>query len=266
MPNPKKVLILVLSSDKEPYRSIETLGQRATWAATAVPEAPVSFYYGTTTGPGFWSMAVTSKLLHLLGLHELRNSFLRRTGPRYSLSARERGDRIDVRIPDIYGNIGAKTLGALRYVLQAHQFDFLFRTNTSSYVFLPLLHQFVQSLPDKAYYAGFLGQTPQMTFVGGAGILLSRDAVAFAAQDSGWDWDLMDDLALARSMARAGIAPRPLPRIDVRSPDRVTSVPPAQWQTCFHVRCQSAGDRMRDIETMRRVHSAYTSAWCSPAK
>ena len=264
MPHPKKVLVLVLSSDKEPYRSIETLGQRATWAATAIPGAPVLFYYGVTTGLGYWSMAVTSKLLHRLGLHELRKSLLRRTGPRYALRTRECGDRIDVQIPDIYGNIGAKTVGALRHVLQAHQFDFLFRTNTSSYVFLPLLQRFVQSAPDQACYAGFLGQTPQMTFVGGAGILLSRDMVAFAAQDPAWDWDLMDDLALALSIARAGVDPRPLPRIDLRSPDRVTSVPTEQWLTCFHVRCQAAGDRMQDIETMRRVQAAYASAWnCS---
>jgi hypothetical protein len=261
MPEMKKVLVLVLSFDKEPYRSIETQGQRRTWAATALPQVPVLFYYGVISGLAYWSVAGMCKVLHLLGQHGLRKSFLRLTGTRYALRARETSDRIDVDIPDISGNIGAKMVGALRQVLRSHSFDYLFRTNTSSYVFLPLLHQFVQSLPRIGFYAGLLGQAPNMTFVGGAGILLSRDMVEFAARDAGWDWDLMDDLAMARSMARAGVPPRPLPRIDVMSPDQVPHVPADQWRTCFHVRCRSAGNRLQDIETMSRVHAAYLAAW-----
>jgi hypothetical protein len=259
--NPKKVLVLVLSFDREPYRSIETQGQRPTWVAAAPPNVPVLFYYGVTRGLSYWPVAVMSRVLFLLGQPGLRKAFLRRTGARYALRARETGDQINVRIPDIYGNIGAKTVGALRHVLRSHSFDYLFRTNTSSYVFLPLLHQFVQTLSGTGCYAGLLGQTPKMTFVGGAGILLSRELVEFAVGDAAWDWDLVDDLALARSMARAGVAPRPLPRIDVLSPDEVPLVPPDQWRTCFHVRCRSAGNRLQDIESMRRVHAAYLTAW-----
>ena len=177
------------------------------------------------------------------------------------MRARETGDRIEVGIPDFYSNIGAKTLGALRHVLKSYSFDYLFRTNTSSYVYLPLLHQFVQSLPPKGYYAGLLAQSLNITFAAGAGILLSRDLVEFAVGDAGWDWDLIDDLALARSMARAGVAPRPLPRIDVVSPDQVPLVPADQWKSCFHARCLSLSNRLQDIETMRQVHAAYLAAW-----
>ena len=257
----KKVLILVLSCDLEPWRRIESEGQRTTWASTSLPDVPVLFYYASTKRLAYWWFGVVSRGLHRLGQHRLRSLFLRYTGPKYALDTQQAGDRIYVNIPGTFSNIGAKTVGALRHVLRSHSSDYLFRTNISSYVFLPLLHQFVQSLPGTGYYAGLLGQAPDMTFVGGAGILLSRDMVEFAAQDAGWDWDLMDDLAMARSMARAGAAPRPLPRIDVLSPDQVPLVPPDQWRTCFHVRCRSAGNRLQDIETMKRVHAAYLAAW-----
>ena len=257
----KKVLILVLSCELEPWRRIESEGQRTTWASTSLPDVPVLFYYASTKSLAYWWFGIVSRGLHKLGQQRLRSFFLRYTGPKYALGTRQAGDRIYVNIPGTFSNIGAKTVGALRHVLANHAFDYVFRTNTSSYVYLPLLHQFVQSLPGTGYYAGLLGQSLNMTFVGGPGILLSRDLVEFATRDAGWDWDLMDDLAMARSMARAGVAPRPLPRIDVTSPDQVPLVPADQWKTCFHVRCKSAGDRLQDIETMKRVHAAYLAAW-----
>jgi hypothetical protein len=253
----KKVLVLVLSLDKEPYRSIEVQGQRTTWASQALPNVPVFFYYGVTTGPAYWVLGMVSRALHNANQERLRCLLLRRIGVGYSLRTRERGDRIQVRVPDIYGTIGAKTVGALRHVLSAHRFDYLYRTNTSSYVHLPLLHHFVQSVPATGYYAGSLVHTQGLTCASGSGFLLSRDLVEFAARDARWDWDLVDDLALGRSMARAGVAPQALPRIDVSTPDQVSHVASALWRNCFHVRCKSVGDRLGDIETMQRVHAAY---------
>jgi len=48
------------------------------------------------------------------------------------LRCEQREDRLHVGVPDISGNISAKTIGAFRHVLAHHHFDYLFRTNTSS--------------------------------------------------------------------------------------------------------------------------------------
>jgi len=118
----------------------------------------------------------------------------------------------------------------------------------------------VQSLPASGYYGGFLGETSGIKFVGGAGILLSRDLVEYAARDKRWDWDLMDDVALARCLERAGVLPRELSRIDVVSLQQVRDIHPERWRNCFHVRCRSAGDRSREVETMHLVHAGYLKA------
>lgn len=257
----KRVLVLVLGCDRQPWRRIEAEGQRTTWLSNAIPNVRVLYYYGTAKGLGYWSVAIMSKGLHVLRQERLRGLFLRLTGSRYALAARETGDRLYLQIPETFGNIGAKTVGALRYVLGRYEFDYVYRTNISSYTHLPLLQEFVQSLPETRYYGGFLGQERNISFAAGSGILFSRDLVEFAARDPEWNWELMDDVALACSMTRAGVQPQAIPRIDIDSPDKVALVAPDRWRTCFSVRCKSAGNRLQDIETMRRVHAVYLRAW-----
>lgn len=257
----KTVLVLVVASDLEPWRSIEILGQRTTWATPTQKAATVLFYYGKTHGIEYWMAAAISKFLHIAGQDRLRRTFLRACGTRYKLRTSEFGDRLEVDIPGIQGNIGAKTIGAFRHVLRDRAFDYIFRTNTSSYVCLPQLRNFVQTIPAMKYYGGVVGQTLGLPFVSGAGILLSRDLVETATRDSDWDWDLMDDQALASCMARAGVSPQNVERIEVSTQEQVALIPPSQWRNRFHVRCKSNCNRLCDIDIMKCVHTAYRTAW-----
>jgi len=259
----KKVLVLVLSFEKEPWRSIETLGQRATWAAKPITDVPVYFYYGVISGPRYWAYSTISKGLHMMGQPRLRRAFLRFIGPRHTFRARQSGDRIDVDVPDFYGNLGAKTVAAFRHVLKEHPFDYLYRTNTSSYTYLPLLRQYVQSLPATRYYGGPIDIKPDVSVINGAGLLMSRDMVELTAYDPSFDWDLMEDAAIAHSLARAGVRPQSLPRILLTSTVAVQSVLPDQWRNCFNVRCKTEGNRFDDINTMKAVHAAYLRTWGS---
>ncbi len=257
----KKVLVLVLGFDKEPWCSIERLGQRATWAAKPPDDVPVYFYYGVIGGPRYWAYAAISNGLHKLGRHGLRRAFLRFIGPRHTFRSRQSGDRIDVDVPDFWGNLPAKTAAAFRHVLKEHSFDYLFRTNTSSYNYLPLLRQFVQTLPATRYYGGPIHPMPDVCHVNGAGILMSRDMVELAAYDPALDWSVGDDDAIAHSLDRIGVHPHAIPRMLVTSTPAVQSVPPDRWRNCFHVRCKTEGNRYDDISTMKAVHAAYLKAW-----
>jgi len=257
----KKVLVLVLSFDKEPWHSIERLGQRTTWAAKPVADVPIYYYYGVIGGPRYWVYGAISNGLHRMGQPRLRRAFLRFVGPRHTFRATQSGDRIDVDVPDFWGNLAAKTVTAFRHVLKEHSFDYLYRPNTSSYNYLPLLRQYVQSLPSTRYYGGPIHPTPDVCHVNGAGILMSRDMVELTAYDPSFDWEQGDDEAIAHSLARAGVWPHAVPRILVTSTAAVQSVPPDQWRNRFHVRCKTEGNRYDDINTMKAVHAAYLKTW-----
>jgi hypothetical protein len=155
----------------------------------------------------------------------------------------------------LYINVGAKTLAAFSHVLAQQEFDFLFRTNTSSYVNKALLSSFVNGLPRDAYYGGFVGWDAGIPYASGTGILLSRDLVEAAVRDPQWEFDYMDDVALGRSMHRAGIAVNDQPRIDLPSITDLEQRKPEEIAAHFLVRCRSAHDRSQDAAIMRRVHT-----------
>jgi hypothetical protein len=259
-----RVLVLVLSLDREPWKTIEMEGQRATWASPHAEEAgeiPTLFYYGLTSGLTRLVTRAGGKALRLPHLSRLRTSYLRATG---SAAAKrpvvERGDRIFTQVPETYVNVGAKTLAAFGHVLANHRFDFLFRTNTSSYVNRKMLRSFAETLPTNRYYGGFVGHADGVSYASGTGILMSRDLVEMTVRDQHWDFDRIDDIAIGHSMLRAGVGVHELPRLDVVSRDALALLTPDSVRNCFWARCRSSGDRRQDIETMHRVHAMHDQA------
>ena len=255
-----RILVLVLSFDAEPWLSIELEGQRQTWAQDPPPGVQVLFYYGLTRGPTYWLSKVTAKALKVARLRRARSAFIRRMG-RWSSGrpARRVGSRIHTGVPESYVNTNAKLRAALRHALATDDFDYLLRTNTSSYVHLPGLQRFVADLSAQAapFYGGFLGAKSGISYASGAGILISRDVAEAVATDPAWEYDLVDDVAVGSSVERLGIRPTAIPRIDIPSPrDEISS---DRLRDCYLVRCRGQSCRSHDVLIMRRVHAGYAS-------
>ena len=252
-----RVLVLVLSVAREPWAAIEREGQRATWGVADLPDAPIAYYYGLTgLSPAYWASRATAKLLRVAHLERQRSRFVARVG-RWSAGRRvsSEGDRIQTRVPESYDNTNAKTRAALRHVASTMDFDYLLRTNTSSYVHRPLLLEQLDALPREGYYGGSLVRLDEPAYVSGTGILMSRDMVELAATGDPWDYDVIDDVAVGRVMREAGVEPRELPRLDVESVEQ--PVDPTELRSCFLVRCKSPTSRSLDVPIMHRVHELY---------
>lgn len=73
-----------------------------------------------------------------------------------------------------------KTLMSLEYFFnQSHEFDYVLRTNLSSFIYFPHLYSYLKNMPPKKCYAGICHES-QLTsgpkrWVCGAGIILSKD-------------------------------------------------------------------------------------------
>lgn len=245
----KRVFVIVLAHDAEPWRTIQEDGQKRTWAAD--PDVPVRWLHGQSSGLVRFAARAIPTMLRGSAVTAFYNLVGKWVASR---RVRTVGDRIETSTPETYLMTNAKTVAAFRHILDTEDFDYILRTNTSSYVNLPLLQRFVQSLPNTGYYGGTLWEKNGMTYVTGTSILLSREMVEHAAYDKEWDFDLIDDLALGRSMERAGVSPRPIPRVDACTAEALQSLTFAAVSSTFIIRCRGAGDRGHDIAAMSRVH------------
>ena len=281
-----KLILLVLSSPQEPYKSIQDQGQERTFIPDSFGKIETVRYVGQEVQlrPRYTPLLFLRKVQHSL-LHHSRNQIIGAVVR--ALSALRVGDKALKRLnslvpnpapfveridlpeggfldqlvtptPEGWAFIGEKTLQAFKYLLEYYDFDFIFRTNTSSYVDSTRLIQRLSDMPKSGVYAGFVGTSlGKLRFASGAGILLSRDVVErICDHASEWKHGLIDDVALADLVSRFD-SPKaeliPLERLTLPSLAVAKEADADQITNSYHVRCK-ADSPEETIEIMRYVH------------
>jgi hypothetical protein len=128
-------------------------------------------------------------------------------------------------IAEKFENIYAKTILGFKWLLKNEDFDFLIRTNTSTYFDTSKVDAVIQDWHETATIAaGEFGNTPYTLdtdvnrgyFLAGTAIVLSRDLVEKIVQIEDVEWrSLPDDVALSKGISSLGITFRHLSRIDL---------------------------------------------------
>jgi hypothetical protein len=167
--------------------------------------------------------------------------------------------KIVTNIPTDRALINLNTVLAFRHVLENYEFDYLFRTNTSSYVDCSKLLEFLESQPSRGVYGGLVGSIfSDIEFASGAGILLSKDVVEQACNSIiKYKHGYIDDVALGVALTGldGGAIPiLPLPRIDAYTLDSAASIDSQLIMNNFHFRCKS-NSAEETIEIMQYIHS-----------
>ena len=112
--------------------------------------------------------------------------------------------------------MGYKTIFAFEWMLENSDFDYLFRTNTSSYVSVGNLNQFIENnCQEQEYvYSGLLHSTNdkyknKIDFASGSGFLLNRNTVELIVEKQDeWDHQYWDDVSLALLLRNYEVTPQ----------------------------------------------------------
>ncbi len=282
---PKKTIVcLILSIDKSPWREIQELGQNQTFAQNYDKDIVYLRYQGHDSKMTLsYLMTVGFKTFqHWLYLTVSQRKFLNklsaislwRLGDK-QLARRESSTLPPTRIqqnqdPNSPNKpqtiltqsvehgalIGIKTLHAFRYVLHNYDFDYIFRTNSSSYVDGELLVKKAKTLPEGDFYGGVPGAGPDGPFASGAGILLSKSVIEkVLAAESCWRHGLIDDVALSqliKECLQPSIVLQPLPRMEFGSIQELQSARPQDVKNSFHFRCKT-NSANETIQIMKRI-------------
>ena len=187
----KKVLILVLTSSNWPFNVMEEC-IRNTWGKYKHPN--VEIYYNHSS-PDL-------------------------------IDTQLDGDVIRAPHIESYHAIGDKTISAFEYCINNNDFDYIFRPNTTSFVNIPRLLNFLDSAPTTNYYSGspiwFNGsgvtkedrENGPAECCSGCGYILSRDLVQLVVDKQNmWQHRLIDDIALCKFLNDNGVIAVESPRL-----------------------------------------------------
>ena len=167
--------ILILVLSSVNDIQIEPIKQ--TWASYKLPEIDIFFYYGK---------------------NDLKNT--------------DRDIYLDVM--EKYENMGYKTLKMFEYI-KDFEYDYVFRTNTSSYVNQEKLLEFLSDKPRDNFYCGIKGYCG-IYFCSGCGYFLSKNLVNMILENkNNWNHDLVDDVALGKLFLNLNIHPTDIAKITI---------------------------------------------------
>lgn len=213
-----RVIISIISSEFVPYDLLEDT-IRETWLNLNSNSVPVYFYYGS---------------------NESENKII--------------DDKIYINTTESFENVGIKTLKMYEFLYNNFDFDYIFRTNLSSYIDIDKLYSFLDNKSKSNFYCGFMGCHEGIDFCGGAGYFLSKDLVKLIVENKNlWETSHMDDVIVAKILKSFGVCPIEGTRFDFPSDN-----PPMDY---FHYRVKEnfnsywEPDRSADVRNINRIYN-----------
>lgn len=158
------------------------------------------------------------------------------------------------------GIINKSVLSIEALLPRLHEFDYVVRTNLSSFYVFPRLLNFVKTLPKEKCYCGLqmfidVPKFGTINFISGAGIILSTDMAKLLVDEKNevlkFNKELPDDLILGRFFQNKWILSQSAPRSDFPTYDDWIAKKDKIPQNAFHFRAKNHYDFRSADENFR---------------
>lgn len=148
------------------------------------------------------------------------------------------------------------------------EFDYVVRTNLSSFYNFPRLLDYVKTLPAASCYAAFRGNHGGISFGGGAGIIFSRDLVKKLVErkEELLNHYLPDDVAIGLFMQQEDVQLIDAPRTDFLSLGDWNSFGHAIPHHAFHFRVKNNDPALRLTDEVYVQKQLYNMFYGAPLK
>ncbi len=179
--------------------------------------------------------------------HFIGNPYLAEREVDYVLNNQSQYLHLDV--SDNYQNIAKKTFLALEFINLNYDFDYIFRTNTSSFIDFRKFEKYISDNIENIDYSGStLKASEGDTIASGAGFFLSKKNVEIIVNNKKeFNASLPDDVAIARLLSQFNIVPNDLRRKDLKAVPSPGSVFNSDH---FHYRCRLDPQYHRILEPL----------------
>ncbi|KGA11130.1 MAG: hypothetical protein GM48_0145 [actinobacterium acIB-AMD-7] len=264
------LICVILTTQRNPYFEIRSLGQEKTWTQSKYCLGTEIFYahgnvYGGI-GKLFDNFREHIRLRHgyiskLLGLFERIIFFpFMNYIPKYKIIVKESGvPDLQIQMPDFYITLRWKLLVILDYFINKTDKDYILITTTSSYIRFDILIKYLSKLPKNNLYFGSFPWVGAK-FISGSNRLISRDvAKKILTNRKLWRPDIIEDVEMGNLLQSIGIHPLGKPLVNLDTMAQVNSVPLKVLNKNYHFRLKSGSRKNRlDIQIMNSLHERIT--------
>lgn len=137
-----------------------------------------------------------------------------------------------------FEDINVKTIEAFKFVLNSCKFDYILRTNTSSFIDEEILLKFIEDKPIENFFSGYLGTSsefPGKSFISGSAFLISKNLVNQIVQNQEkLNFELPDDVMISEYLFNSNVEPFISERNDIGSYPKFSNL---NFEL-FHTRCR----------------------------
>ncbi len=196
-------------------------------------------YVSSKTQKKIWKNNKNFKIVHYTGDNNLDFKELDYIG-------NNSNEYLYVNASNDYKNISLKTLLAFEEVYKNFEFDYIFRTNTSSFINLRKLKTYIDENKKNLDYSGIVIDTKQkIKIASGAGFFISRKNIELILNNKKkFDTNFPDDVAVAKLLKEYNIFPKNTIRKDLNETitpkDLIEVLKPKDLLDSdhFHYRCR----------------------------
>lgn len=151
-------------------------------------------------------------------------------------------------LPETVENEGYKIINCFEQTLD-WDYDYIYHTNSSSYIDKKLLYEWLLDKPKEKFYSGVRGTYLGHPFASGCGFTISKDVVKMILDNqSEWEHGNADDATLGILLQKLGLTVYEAPRFDLI--DYSGDIP----NNFFHYRCKT-NNRDLDVNNLTRIHN-----------
>ena len=201
--------ILIISARDTTYRLLK-FAQLVTWVRDFRKVAPVYYVEGNgVLGPG------VNQVENLHDVKKVDDGSIVPI-PEYYLK-QFKGNVLIFDSINGWDQILPNTIGAFESISKLHNYDYIIRTNLSSYWNTMATIKLIRNLPKKGLYAGPVQEVNGLRWVEGDAIILSSDVIQILLQNKKLiDSRIIDDVSIALTLKKLGVLPIDIPRPWVR--------------------------------------------------
>jgi hypothetical protein len=260
-------MISVTQANTEPWLSIWHEGQEKTWMKRYENAVKVVNFKSKTPIKLFAKFDFYHEKLrynlragkYISILDKVLALFIPRKIPAYTYN--ESQNLLEVDSMSIYLLTNRRNLSLFKFFIEETSCEFLFQTNTSSYINCEKLIELINGFnPESNLYAGYIVEpSSARKFVSGAGRLMSRKTVDLMLKNyKTYPHDNLEDVSVGDFLKSHGVAPLALPRLDIPNLEILEKFTDEELKNNFLFRCKSDALPRKDIEIMLHLHKKLT--------